>query len=67
MQDHMDYDHNHEYQPYPFMKRNKKMSQGNQKITTSLISSGQYKPIYQASTAQNNEEDKGYYIDNPQF
>jgi len=27
----------------------------------------QHKPIYQASAAQNNEEDKGYYIDSPQF
>jgi hypothetical protein len=67
MQDDMYCNHDHEYQCSPFMQSNKKMSERNQETAPGLISSGQYKPIYKAGTAQKNEETKGYYIDYPEF
>jgi hypothetical protein len=49
------------------MRSNKKMSYRNQKTAPNFISSGQYKPIYQAGTTQNNKEHKGNYIDHPEL
>ena len=67
MQDDMHRNHDREDQCSPFMQGNKKMSERNQKTAPGFISSGQYKPIYKAGTAQKDEEAKGNYIDYPKF
>jgi len=63
----MDYNGDHKYQCGPFMDGHEEMSDGNQDTSPGFISPGQYKPVQEPGTAQQNKQNKRRNIDCPEF